>query len=250
MDNDIFFDNVEVGKKWKILIIDDDIKLATLLASYLEKQGFVAHHADNGEQGLHEIKHLNPDLIILDLMMPLVDGLSVCRLIQDSYNGRILVLTASDDDMDQVAALEIGAHDFVCKPIHPRVLLARIRALLRRDEPSVVQNMSMSVNKSDWLCFGKLRLHSGRRRVELNGARVKFTEAEFELLWFLATNPEIPLSRSDIMMALRGIEHDGLNRSVDNRILILRKKLGDTQGLPKRIITVRGKGYMFVTDQW
>jgi len=244
-----------------ILIVEDDIKLACLIKDYLVDHGFEVHHAENGEEGLKLARSINPDLVILDLMMPLMDGLSVCRHMQNWFNGRIVVLTASDEDMDQVAALEMGAHDYVKKPIHPRVLLARIRALLRRDEirpdqiastqsaASLEQNNSQTRN-DEYISYGQLSLHKGRRQTQLNGNFIPLTEAEFELLWFIANNPEQPLSRDQIMKELRGIEHDGLDRAIDNRIVALRKKLDDIKGLPRRIITVRGKGYMFVTDQW
>ncbi len=229
----------------KILIIEDDIKLADLISEYLSERGFQLHHAENGALGLEMCSSLNPDLIILDLMMPVMDGLSVCRQLQNDYTGRILVLTASDDDMDQVAVLEMGAHDYVNKPIHPRVLLARIRTLLRREEPRAVQAPNNNV-----LTFGGLQLNNTRRSVLLEQHEVVLSSTEFDLLWLLASQAEQALSRDAIMRSLRGIEHDGIDRSIDNKIVSLRKKLGDSDGLPKKIITVRGKGYMFIADHW
>ncbi|UXI02171.1 response regulator transcription factor [Photobacterium sp. TY1-4] len=230
-----------------ILIIEDDLKLAGLIQNYLEQQGFTVRHAETGQQGLQIAREMTPQLIILDLMLPVMNGLAVCRELKSWYKELILVLTASDDDMDQVALLEMGADDFVHKPIHPRVLLARVRALLRRYEH---QPASATNERAEQLNFGQLTLHLGRRLVQLNDKPVNLTEMEFELLWLLASNPEKPLSRDDISLALRGIEHDGLDRSIDNRIVSLRRKLGDHSGVPRRIITVRGKGYLFVTDRW
>lgn len=229
----------------RILIIEDDVKLASLIVEYLSERGFGVHHAENGHIGLSMVNELNPDLVVLDLMMPVMDGLSVCRHLQNDYTGRVLVLTASDDDMDQVAALEMGAHDFVSKPIHPRVLLARVRSLLRREEPRGVQKDQCNI-----LCFGQLQLNNIRRDTTLAGNTIILTSTEFDLLWLLAANAEITLSRDEIMQALRGIEHDGIDRSIDNKIVSLRKKLDDASGLPRRIITVRGKGYMLIPDQW
>jgi two-component system, OmpR family, response regulator RstA len=233
-----------------ILLVEDDLKLAELIISYLGQQGFVVYHADDGQKGLELAKKLFPQLIILDLMLPNIDGLTVCRKLQTWYQGPLLILTASGDDMDQVAALEMGADDFVNKPIHPRVLLARVKALLRRDEKKAILSSQTWITNNDQLIFDSLKINLGRRQVELAGELIKLTETEFELLWLLASNPEKPVSRDEISQSLRGIEYDGLDRSIDNKIVSLRKKLGDANGLPRRIITVRGKGYLFITDQW
>lgn len=234
----------------KILLIEDDLKLAELITSYLDQQGFVVYHADDGQKGLKLAEEIQPQLIILDLMLPNLNGLTVCRRLQSWYQGALLVLTASNDDMDQVAVLEMGADDFVNKPIHPRVLLARVRALIRRDEKKVATLHQALTPNSELLIFDSLKINIGRRQVELAGESIKLTETEFELLWLLANNPEKPVSRDEISQSIRGIEYNGLDRSIDNKIVSLRKKLGDANGLPRRIITVRGKGYLFITDQW
>ena len=236
-----------------ILMVEDDLKLATLVEKYLHDYGYHVQNAKDGAIGLEQAKKLKPELIILDLMMPKLDGLSVCRELQSWYSGKILVLTASDEDMDQVAALEMGADDFVQKPIHPRVLLARIRAVLRRDEPRIDNGdmpSSESTTASDVLTFGQLRLNYKRRQALLSNEDSQLSEAEFELLWFLASHADEALGRDEIMQTIRGIGHDGLDRSIDNRIVNLRKKLHDNQGMPKRIITIRGKGYLFAADGW
>ncbi|MBJ7537898.1 response regulator transcription factor [Marinomonas transparens] len=233
-----------------ILLIEDDLKLAELITSYLGQKGFIVNHAEDGQKGLELAEQLLPQLIILDLMLPHVDGLTVCRKLQAWYQGSLLVLTASGDDMDQVAVLEMGADDFVSKPIHPRVLLARVRALLRRYEKNTDTSHQTPETNKDQLTFDSLMINMGRRQVELAGEPVKLTETELELLWLLANNPEKPVSRDQISQSLRGIEYDGQDRSIDNKIVSLRKKLGDSHGLPRRIITVRGKGYLFITDQW
>ena len=154
------------------------------------------------------------------------------------------MLTASDDDFDHVAALEIGADDFVTKPIKPRVLLARMRMLLRRVDNEPIQTAKTVLE------FGALSLNQSRHLCEMNGEAVAMTDSEFDLLWLLASTPDQVLSRDVLTKALRGIEYDGLDRTVDNKIVILRKKLGDDSSTPKRIITVRGKGYLFVPDTW
>lgn len=227
-----------------ILLIEDDLELAELISHYLIQHDFLVDQAHTGKSGLELAESLNPSLIILDLMLPEINGLSVCRQLRNWYQGRIIILTASDEDMDQVAALEMGADDFVTKPIHPRVLLARIRMLLRREGSFPIPDTT------EELCYGSLCIHHGKRLVTLKHEPISLTEAEFSLLWFLANNPEQAMSRDDIMRATRGIEYDGIDRSIDNRVVSLRRKLGDDQGLPKRILTVRGKGYLFITDQW
>lgn len=256
----------------RILLVEDDKKLADLVYTYLKEYGFEIKWAENGTLGLTIARKFQPELIILDLMLPEIDGLSVCRQLRGWYAGRIIMLTASDEDMDQVAALEVGADDFVTKPIHPRVLLARVRMLLRREPLNSSEygnNNSYSINQissninhsneetidnklihNNVVTHGRLQLKKNHRATLLKNKEIFLTEAEFGLLWFLATHPETTLSRDDITKALRGIAYDGLDRSIDNRIVSLRKKLGDNQGLPKRIITVRGKGYLFVSDQW
>lgn len=231
-----------------LLIIEDDEKLALLTKEYLSKKGFSVSHAEDGLMGINLAKELEPELIILDLMLPKVDGLTACRELKRWYRGPLLILTASEEDMDQVAALEMGADDYVSKPIHPRVLLARIRMLLRRYGPE--PSLEEVENKSNELSFGKLYINFARRQVLYAKDKIQLSEGEFELLWLLASHPEQTLSREEISQCLRGIEHDGLDRSIDNKIVSLRRKLNDNQGPPRRIITVRGKGYVFITDQW
>ncbi|OIQ48221.1 MAG: DNA-binding response regulator [Gammaproteobacteria bacterium MedPE] len=228
-----------------IVLIEDDLKLATLIQDYLQLQGLTVHHASDGKSGLTLTKEVNPQLVILDLMLPKIDGLTVCRELQKWYKNSLLILSASADNMDQVAALEMGADDYVCKPIHPRVLLARVRAHLRRHKTSVSDN-----SPADILTFGQLTIDLGKRQTHIDDREIKLTETEFELLWLLACNPEQPISREEISQSLRGISYDGLDRSIDNKIVSLRKKIGDNANQAKKIITVRGKGYLFVTDQW
>ncbi len=200
----------------RILLVEDDIKLAELVGNYLGKNQFNVSHAANGRLALELARALQPHLIILDLMLPELDGFEVCRELRSWYTGRIIILTASDEDMDQVASLEIGADDYVTKPIHPRVLLARIKVLLRREEFKTTD-----LGNRDSIFHGGLALCKAKRQTLLHGKAVNLTEAEFGLLWLLANSPEQPLSRNDIMQALRGIEYDGLDRSIDNRIVSL-----------------------------
>ncbi|ASJ40353.1 response regulator [Vibrio vulnificus] len=227
----------------KLIIVEDDIKLQQMLSDYFMSQGFSVITVDNGTDAPEMILNEKPALVLLDLMLPGQDGLSVCRQIRDAYNGKILMLTASDDDFDHVAALEIGADDFVNKPIKPRVLLARVRMLLRRPDVAVNQDANNCR-------YGTLKLNRIRRECQLADQTINLTDGEFDLLWLLATSAEQVLSRESLTKALRGIEYDGVDRTIDNRVVTLRKKLNDTTTPPKKILTVRGKGYMFMPDTW
>lgn len=229
--------------KPSLIIVEDDPKLQTMLSEYFSQQGFEVSCIDNGTDAPEAIIENQPDLVLLDLMLPGQDGLSVCRQVRDCYKGKILMLTASDDDFDHVAALEIGADDFVTKPIKPRVLLARIRMLLRRKEVAAIESdICVEVGA---LCLNRLR-----KACALNKEPIALTDGEFDLLWVLATRPEQTLSREWLTKTLRGIEYDGTDRTIDNRIVTLRKKLGDSTTPPQKIITVRGKGYLFMPDAW
>ncbi|MDC5707364.1 response regulator [Vibrio europaeus] len=231
-----------------LFIVEDDPKLRQMLCEYFVSQEFNVTTFEEGESAIDAIVENQPDIVLLDLMLPGVDGLTICRQIRPSYSGKVLMLTASDDDFDHVAALEIGADDFVTKPIKPRVLLARMRMLLRRVEANT-QSIPQVAN-SKVLEFGQLKLNDARKVCELAGEVVSMSDSEFDLLWALACSPDEVLSRDQLTKTLRGIEYDGLDRTVDNKIVSLRKKLGDTSATPKRIITVRGKGYLFVPDTW
>lgn len=234
-----------MNRQASLFIVEDDPKLRQMLKEYFASNDFTVTCFEDSEGVVTAAVTQQPDLIILDLMLPGDDGLTICRQIRNDYSGKVLMLTASDDDFDHVAALEIGADDFVNKPIKPRVLLARIRMLLRRQTLEGENEV-----KSKHIVFGQLKLNPQRKICELAGEEVTMTDSEFDLLWILASSPDEVLSREALTFALRGIEYDGLDRTVDNKIVNLRKKLGDNSAAPKRIITVRGKGYLFIPDSW
>ncbi|WP_163558317.1 winged helix-turn-helix domain-containing protein [Halomonas sp. NO4] len=234
-------DNLEPGDREHVLIIEDDERLATLTRDYLEANGFRVTLEADGARGVEHIVALQPDLVILDLMLPGEDGLSICRRARTDYSGPILMLTARTDDMDQVLGLEMGADDYVAKPVQPRVLLARMRALLRRSESSEAAGGMR-------LTFGNLEIDSATREAWLYGDRIELTSAEFDLLWLLASNAGRVLSREEIFSQLRGIKYDGQDRSIDVRVSRIRPKIGDDPNHPHRIKTVRSKGYLFVKD--
>jgi len=229
---------------WQILIVEDDQRLAELTREYLESNGLKVAIESDGAQAAARILKERPDLVVLDLMLPGEDGLAICRKVRGRYEGPILMLTARTDDMDQVLGLEMGADDYVCKPVRPRVLLARIRALLRRSEGAEAPAAECQRR----LVFGPLVIDSAMREAWLHERSIELTSAEFDLLWLLTANAGRILSREEIFTALRGIEYDGQDRSIDVRISRIRPKIGDDPMHPRLIKTVRSKGYLFVAE--
>ena len=225
----------------RILIVEDDARLAELTRDYLESQGLAVAIQADCRRAVSQILAERPALVVLDLMLPGESGFAICKRVREQgYDGPILMLTARTDDLDQVQGLEMGADDYVCKPVRPVVLLARIRALLRRHEAPAEEVQR--------LVFGSLELDHARLEASLGGERVELTGAEFDLLWLLASNGGRILSREEIFAQLRGIEYDGQDRSIDVRISRIRPKIGDDPEHPRLIKTVRGKGYLFVSE--
>ncbi|MCP5161573.1 MAG: response regulator [Hahellaceae bacterium] len=246
-------DNIEQNEAWRILIVEDDERLADLTKEYLESNGLVVAVEPNGGVAVERIRTEQPDLVVLDLMLPGEDGLTICRKVRPHYNGPILMLTARTDDLDQVLGLEMGADDYMSKPVRPRVLLARIRALLRRvkergEEQVTTQLAEGEQDQPVRLVFNNLVVDSSMREAWLSDESIELTSAEFDLLWLLASNAGKVLSREEIFTALRGIEYDGQDRSIDVRVSRIRPKIGDDPVHPRRIKTVRSKGYLFVKE--
>ena len=203
----------------------------------------------HGGAAVERIRSEQPDLVVLDLMLPGEDGLSICRRVRPQYSGPIIMLTARTDDLDQVLGLEMGADDYVSKPVKPRVLLARIRAMLRRvTENAQGQGGEVNGEEPARLQFNDLVVDRSMREAWLNDESIDLTSAEFDLLWLLASNAGRVLSREEIFTALRGIEYDGQDRSIDVRVSRIRPKIGDDPIHPRRIKTVRSKGYLFVKE--
>jgi len=243
----------EHSEAWRILIVEDDERLADLTKEYLESNGLVVSVEGNGTHAVERILTEKPDLVVLDLMLPGEDGLSICRKVRPAYNGPILMLTARTDDLDQVLGLEMGADDYMSKPVRPRVLLARIRALLRRIKEmsgnvAAASESGVDTQGSTRLVFNNLTVDSSMREAWLNDESIDLTSAEFDLLWLLSSNAGTVLSREEIFTALRGIEYDGQDRSIDVRVSRIRPKIGDDPVHPRRIKTVRSKGYLFVKE--
>jgi DNA-binding response OmpR family regulator len=230
----------------KILLVEDDTRLSALIQEYLQKQAMRVSIEHRGDLARNRIITESPDLVILDLMLPGMDGLEVCRTVRPQYAGPIMMLTARDEDIDQVVGLEIGADDYITKPVQPRVLLARIRALMRRFSNA---GSTQQVEKGEY-SYGCFTISASAREAWLHDEVLDLTTNDFDLLWLLASNPGKIFTRDAILESLRGIDYDGIDRSVDIRVSRLRKKLGDDTSHPLRIKTIRGKGYLFVKEAW
>jgi two-component system OmpR family response regulator/two-component system response regulator RstA len=237
--------------KTRILLVEDDDRLAKLTAEYLQKNDFDVTIEARGDTAEARILADDPDLVILDIMLPGKDGFEVCRSVRARYKGVILMLTARDEDLDQILGLELGADDYLAKPVQPRLLLARIKALLRRmpGSPGAADGQGQA-DGAEELSFGNFRISQATRSAHLGDEAIDLTTAEFDLLWLLALHAGNILSRDDLLQQLRGIGFDGLDRSIDARISRLRRKLGDDPENPIRIKTVRGKGYLFSKHDW
>ncbi len=232
----------------RILIVEDDHKLAQLIQEFLRKEGFEVAIESRGDRAPERILRENPALVLLDLMLPGLDGLSICREVRPRYDGAIIMLTARGEEVDEVVGLELGADDYVIKPVRPRALLARINTLLRRPSVSPTSDEAAgAVATPQRLQVGALMVDAANRTVHLGEEAVELTTAEFDLLWFLAQHAGQVVSRELIYAELRGIDYDGLDRSIDLRIARLRRKLGDTGKQPQRIKSVRGAGYLLAT---
>jgi DNA-binding response OmpR family regulator len=225
----------------RILLVEDNEKLSQLIYEYLTKHDFLVKCEDRGDKAVYRILHENYDAIILDINLPELNGLQVCKLVRKNFQGFILMMTAREADEDHITGLEFGADDFVNKPIHPKVLLARLHALSRRNP---------TITKVSQLVYGKLTIDLEKRQVTLKNKIINLKPKEYDLLALLATNAGTSLTRDNIMRALRGIDYDGIDRTIDLRISYLRKKLNDNIDEPFRIKTVHGKGYVFQPDAW
>lgn len=233
----------------RVLLVEDDFRLARLVKDYLVQHGFDVAIDKRGDTGLQRIVAEQPDLVILDLMLPGLDGLQVCQTARKQYAGPILMLTAREDDTDQVVGLELGADDYVKKPVEPRVLLARIRALTRRFEKNAAQE-ERERSAPEQLVFDSLCINQASQTVTLRGQPVDLTTNELSLLWILAGHGGQVVDRETLFRQSRGISYNGLDRSVDIAVSRLRKKLGDSAAKPWRIKTIWGQGYLFVKDAW
>ncbi|MGB5168803.1 MAG: response regulator transcription factor [Acidimicrobiia bacterium] len=230
--------------KAHLLIVEDDDQLAELLIEYLGQQGFELSRLASGDVAAETILKTKPDLVILDLMLPGANGLDVCREVRDSYSGSILMLTASQSEADHVAGLELGADDFVNKPIEPRVLLARIRAQLRRLNGGWD---SKSNDEGGILRVGSLQVDIASRDVSVEGELVPLTTMEFDVLLRLALEAGSVVKRDDLYAQVMGIEYDGIDRGMDVHVSRIRRKLQRAGFDSSRLKSVRGVGYLLAS---
>ncbi|MBM3510736.1 MAG: response regulator transcription factor [Alphaproteobacteria bacterium] len=221
-------------------MIEDDPRLAAMLIEYLGQAGFRVDHAGTGSDGLARQRCEAFDALVLDLMLPDMDGLAVCRAVRADGNTPILMLTARGDTMDRVVGLELGADDYLPKPFEPRELLARLRAILRRNRGD---------EAADVLRFGRLEIDRGGRVVRLDGELRPLTSYQFALLTALAERAGRVLTREALMDALKGESVEAFDRSIDVHVSRIRAAIEDDPKHPRRIITVRGAGYVFARAQ-
>lgn len=224
-----------------LLLVEDDASLAAWISDYLISHNYQVSLANTGTMAIQLISQEKPDLVLLDLMLPEKNGFDVCREVRQFYAKPILMMTASGDEVDEILGLELGADDYITKPVKPRLLLARIKALLRREPVGTTDNCRS---------FGRLLLDAQSKTVTLSGASLDISPHEFDVLWLLACRAGEVVSRTELVSQLRGIDYDGFDRSVDIRISRLRKKLGDSADTPSKIKTVWGRGYLFAPDAW
>ncbi len=221
----------------RVLLVEDDARLAELVASFLRKHGMDLRVAPTLAEARTAIAKHTPSIILLDIGLPDGDGLTFCREIRDDFRGGIIILTARGEELDELSGFDSGADDYVAKPVRPQLLLARVNALMRRSGAGRA------------LRVGDLVMDLDRRVVSANGDQVALTDAEFELLRVLMAEPGKPFTRDQLFETLRGIGYDGVDRSIDQRISKLRRKLGDDPRSPRHIRSVRGVGYMLMGSQ-
>ena len=230
----------------QLLMIEDDARLATMVGEYLKQSGYGVAHAGDGETGLAMLQDAPVDLVVLDLMLPGIDGLEVCRRIRaqpgEAARVPVLMLTAKGDPMDRIVGLELGADDYLPKPFEPRELLARIRAVLRRHQPGAAPEAQL-------LRVGALEIDRDARVVSVAGQPAELTSYQFDLLVTLAERAGRVLTRDQIMEAVRGRELEAFDRSIDVHMGRIRAAIEQDVKSPKRILTVRGVGYVFAKNQ-
>ncbi len=229
-----------------ILLVEDDKSLSDWICDYLTNKDFAVTQCFRGDDAVDLILNQQPDVVILDGMLPGLDGFDVCKTVRQQYKGNIIMLTARDEEIDEVLGLELGADEYILKPVRARALLTRINKFVTRqhelgeNDPATAQT----------LIFNQLTIDLSSQVVTLNDDVVKLTSKEFEVLWIIASNAGTIFSRDMLISQVRGLEYDGLDRTIDLHISKLRKKLGDSSREPQKIKTVWGKGYLFVPDAW
>jgi DNA-binding response OmpR family regulator len=228
----------------RALIVEDDPDIVELVTHYLARDGFQVEAVGDGRAALAQLRRAEPDLLILDLQLPGLDGLAICREIRSQPRTRdlpVIMLTARGDEADRIVGLELGADDYVVKPFSPRELVARIRAILRR--------VDRQAEPSDRIEVGGVSIDISRMRVEASGRNVELTPTEFQLLVALARQPGRIFTRSQLLDAIHGVAFESYERAIDAHVKNLRRKLEDDPGRPRYVLTVYGVGYRFAEEQ-
>lgn len=231
----------------KILVVEDEVSLQETLAYNLRRQGYEVEVAGDGQTALQLARYTHPDLILLDIMLPGIDGFEVCRILRQEMNTPVLMLTARDDEIDRVVGLEVGADDYLTKPFSMRELMARVKAMLRRVRliREEIEAIAPAAPSANVLVFDNLVLDINRREVRLNEQALALKPKEYELLLFLGQHPGLVLSREQILERVWGWDFIGDSRTVDVHVRWLREKIEKDAANPQRIVTVRGAGYRF-----
>ena len=225
----------------KILVVDDELDIVKVVRAYLEQAGFRVVTASDGQQALAAFRHEKPDLVVLDLNLPKMDGLDVCRAIRREGNTPVIMLTARVEETDKLIGLEIGADDYIVKPFSPREVVARVRTVLRR-------STSAAPDQPTLITIGDLTIDPLKHAVHLASRTIDLTPMEFNLLHVMASQPGRAFSRMDLLDAVQGEAYEGYERSIDVHIKNLRQKLGDEPRNPTYVLTVYGIGYKFNED--
>lgn len=225
--------------KAKILVVEDDIKTANLIKLYLQQEQYQVTVAYDGRDGLDTARQLQPDLLILDLMLPRIDGLDICRILRQETDIPMIILTARSTEDDILLGLDLGADDYMTKPFSPREVVARVRTVLRRVHRE-------QTNDPEELDFGNLNINLVRHEVRLENEIIRLTRKEFQLLELMAKNPGRAFSRQDLVELAFGYDYEGLERTVDAHIMNLRRKIEPDHSNPTYVETVYGIGYRFM----
>ncbi len=233
-----------MGSPIRVLLVDDEPPIVELLAGYLAREGYAVASVGDGQAAVDAVREQDPDVVILDVMLPGLDGVEACRQIRAFSDAYVLMLTARGEEVDRIVGLTVGADDYLVKPFSPRELIARVKALLRRPRAGVTGGMASPVGAAP----AGLALDEGRRSVRVDGAPVDLTALEFNLLARLAREPGIVVPRQAILESVWGTGYDSDDHLVDVHVANLRRKLGDDPGQPRFVETVRGVGYRLRED--
>ncbi|HWR44848.1 response regulator transcription factor [Sporomusa sp.] len=227
----------------KVLVVDDDEKILKVLTTYLEKEGYTVITAKDGLEAVDKARKLEPDIILLDVMLPSLDGWEVCKEIRRTSTVPIIMLTARDAETDRIIGLELGADDYVVKPFSPKEVIARIRAIFRRLQPAERESGECVIQ------FGGLVLNKNNHSVTLTGTPIEVTPTEYKLLELLLAHPGQVFSRLQLVENIQGYAFEGYERTMDSHIKNLRKKLNASPGEPHYIKTIYGVGYKLAGEQ-